>query len=145
MSKKNSKEAQRKRLVARRDRLDQRKPVGKPEGETDALAKPTSLPEKLVGVKYLKMLQKHLSQLRNEENQHGNRSLFLDDVFVVYLLAFFNPCIRSLRTLEDLSQVDSVQQHLSVQKVCKSTLSDFNKLIEPERLEPVLAGDCARN
>ena len=90
-----------------------------------------------MGGKYVRLLQKELDALRSEE-EHGNRRLFLDDVFVVYLLAFFNPAVRSLRTIEDLSQTRQAQKHLSVAKVCKSTLSDFNALSDPQRLEPIL-------
>ena len=94
-------------------------------------------PEPLIGGKYVRLLQKQLDALRGEDG-HGNRKLFLDDVFVVYLLAFFNPAVRSLRTIEDLSQTRQAQKHLSVAKVCKSTLSDFNALSDPQRLEPIL-------
>jgi hypothetical protein len=30
------------------------------------------------------------------------------------------------------------QKHLSVAKVCKSTLSDFSALADPQRLEPII-------
>jgi hypothetical protein len=94
-------------------------------------------PEPLIGAKYVRLLQKQLDGLRSEP-QHGNQKLFLDDVFVVYLLAFFNPSIRSLRTIEDLSQTRQAHKHLSITKVCKSTLSDFNKLADPQRLAPIV-------
>ncbi len=97
----------------------------------------TNWPEQVIGGKYVRMLGGVLGQLRDEET-HGNRHLFLDDVFVAYLLAFFNPSIRSLRTIEDFSQTRQAQNHLSVRKLCKSTLSDFNKIAEPERLEPII-------
>ena len=94
-------------------------------------------PEKLIGAKYVRLLEKQLRNLQMEE-EHGNRRLFLDDVFVVYLLAFFNPTIRSLRTIEDLSQTQQAQKHLSVDKICKSTLSDFNRFVDPQRLVPIV-------
>lgn len=97
----------------------------------------TTLPTTLIGAKYVRLLDKQLRQFRRE-TEHGNRRLFLDDVLVVYLLAFFNPTIRSLRTIEDLSQAKYVQEHLSVDKICRSTLSDFNKFIQPERLLPII-------
>lgn len=100
-------------------------------------ASTTRLPEKVIGAKYVRLLQKQLRSLR-EEDAHGNRQLFLDDVFVAYLLAFFNPTVRSLRTVEDLSQTSQAQKHLSVEKICKSTLSDFNKLVDPGRLVPIM-------
>lgn len=96
------------------------------------------LPERIIGVKYVRMLEKELEPLRQQTAAHGNVSLFLDDVFLMYLLAFFNPTIRSLRTIEDLSQTSQVQEHLNVRKVCKSTLSDFNKLVDSTRLLPII-------
>ena len=102
----------------------------------------TSPPEKVLpttlGGKYVRLLEKQVQTLRDSAQQHGNRSLFLDDVFIVYLLAFFNPTIRSLRTIEDLSMTKNAQKHLSIERICKSTFSDFNKLIDPERLQPIL-------
>lgn len=95
-------------------------------------------PEQVIGGKYVRDLEKELGKLR-QSDPHGNRELFLDDVFVVYILAFFNPTIRSLRTIEDFSQTVQLQKHLSITKICKSTLSDFNKLVDPERLMPIIA------
>lgn len=103
----------------------------------ETAAEPKVWPEKLIGAKYVRLLDKQLHQLR-DDTAHGNRDLFLDDVFAVYLLAFFNPTIRSLRTIEDLSQTRQAQKHLTVEKICKSTLSDFNKLIDPDRLVPIV-------
>jgi hypothetical protein len=95
-------------------------------------------PEQVIGGKYVRLLEKQLASLRDQGDDHGNRELFLDDVFVTYLLAFFNPTIRSLRTIEDFSQTRQVQQHLSIAKLCRSTLSDFHRLADPERLGPIV-------
>lgn len=94
-------------------------------------------PVKIVGTAHIRLLQKLLAELREQE-PHENRRLFLDDVFVASVLAFFNPTLRTLRTIEDFSQTRQAQKHLSIQKLYKSTLSDFNKLAEPERLQPIL-------
>jgi hypothetical protein len=93
--------------------------------------------EQVIGAKYVRLLEKQIRTMR-EETAHGNRRLFLDDVFVASLLAFFNPTVRSLRTVEDLSRTRQAQKHLSVDRICKSTLSDFNRLIDPERLVPII-------
>src|SRR6266568_6632548 len=85
----------------------------------------------------VEMLRRHVEGLRAHDD-HGNRKLFLDDVFIAYLLAFFNPSIRTLRTLEDFSQTQQAQKHLSVPKICRSTLSDFQRVADPERLGPIL-------
>ncbi len=95
-------------------------------------------PVKVEGGRLVRELERYVQSLR-DENTHGNRELFLDDVFLAYLLAFFNPTLRSLRTIEDFSQTRQAQRHLSTPRICKSTLSDFNKLADPTRLEPILA------
>jgi hypothetical protein len=96
-------------------------------------------PEQVMGGKFVRLLEKRLQKLRQRgDDAHGNRQLFLDDVFVAYLLAFFNPAIRSLRTIEDFSQTRQARRHLSMTKLCRSTLSDFNRLADPERLQPIL-------
>lgn len=94
-------------------------------------------PEQVFGAKLIRTLQRLVDELR-ENDPHGNRRLFLDDVFITYLLAFFNPAIRTLRTIEDFSQTRQAQKHLSISKICRSTLSDFNKLADPSRLQPIL-------
>ena len=94
-------------------------------------------PDRVFGAKHIHSLERLIDQLREQE-PHGNRDLFLDDVFVAYLLAFFNPALRTLRTIEDFSQTRQAQKHLTIKKLCKSTLSDFNKLADPARLQPIL-------
>ena len=113
---------------------------------TDALSKRQSAsvvelpiwPEKVQGGRLIAMLQQFVESLR-DESPHGNRELFLDDVFLVYLLAFFNPTLRTLRTLEDFSQTKQAQRHLSIRRICRSTLSDFHRIADPQRLRPVIA------
>lgn len=96
-----------------------------------------SWPEPVQGGKYVRLLERYVRELR-DDGEHGNRRLFLDDVFIVYLLAFFNPLVRSLRTIEDFSQTKTVQQKLSIRRICKSTLADFQATVDPERLQPIL-------
>jgi hypothetical protein len=95
-------------------------------------------PEKVEAGRLVRQLERIVRGLR-DENRHGNRELFLDDLFVAYLLAFFNPTLRTLRTIEDFSQTQQAQKHLSTGRLSRSTLSDFNRLVEPERLLPLVA------
>ena len=95
------------------------------------------LPEALIGSDYLALLDKHLRKLR-KAYAHPNRRLHYDDLLTAYLLAFFNPTARSLRGIEDLSRLPGAQEHLSVQKVCRSTLSDANRLMDATLLEPLI-------
>jgi hypothetical protein len=69
---------------------------------------------------------------------HGNTKLELSDVLLVMLAAFFNPTVRSQRLIEQLSQLAWVRQHLKVEAVCKSTLSDALKRFDPQQLAPLI-------
>ena len=122
-----------------------RSPVGPPPsqrperaGSPELLARDLPIwPTQVVGAKHVHSIERLIEQLP-ELDPHGNRELFLDDVFVAYLLAFFNPALRTLRTIEDFSQTRQAQKFLSIPKLCKSTLSDFNKLADHTRLQPIL-------
>ena len=94
-------------------------------------------PEPITGGKYVRMLDKYVKNLRKGD-EHGNRRLFLDNVVIAHLLAFFNPTLRSLRTIEDFSQTRQAQRHLSVRRLCKSTLSDFHRVADPALLTPII-------
>jgi hypothetical protein len=106
-----------------------RKPGPKP--------RPPIRAEELFGEKYLRSLQGHLARLR-AAHAHPNRDLFFDSVAIAYLLAFFSPAIRSLRTIEDFSQTPEMQKQTSVQRIARSTLSDANKVFDPALLEPII-------
>jgi hypothetical protein len=93
-------------------------------------------PSAVMGGKFVRMLEHYVRKLRADE--HGNRELFLDDVFITLLLAFYNPTLRSLRTIEDFSQTRQAQRFLSITKLCRSTLSDFNRMADPSLLRPLI-------
>src|SRR5258708_4059917 len=95
-------------------------------------------PEPVVGGKYVLQLEKLLHALRSTD-AHGNRVLHADDVLVSYLLGFFNPSIRSLRTVEDFSETQQAQRFLSIDRIPKSTLSDFHRVADTDLLEPIVA------
>jgi hypothetical protein len=84
-----------------------------------------------------------LARLR-AAHAHPNRTLFFDDVAVAYLLAFFSPAIRSLRTLDDFSQTPPMRQQTSVGRIPRSTLSDANKVFDPALLELIIEDLRAR-
>ncbi len=95
-------------------------------------------PHQVKGGKHVRSLQALLQDLR-ESDPHPNRELFLDDVFVMHLLAFFNPSIRSLRTFEDSSKTRQVQRLLSKDgRISRSTLSDFHQFADVSRLTPII-------
>jgi hypothetical protein len=73
------------------------------------------------------------------EAMHGNTQLQLFDALVVLLAAFFNPMVRSLRLIEQLSQMQWVQRAgLEKNRICRSTLSDAFERFDPEQLRPLI-------
>jgi len=91
----------------------------------------------LVGRQQVEMLARHRRRL-HKAYAHGNRKLFLDTVLTAHLLAFFNPCLRSLRTIEDFSQTQEAQGELEMERVCRSTLSDANAVLDAGLLEALI-------
>jgi hypothetical protein len=89
---------------------------------------------RLAGAEHAALLQKHLRRLRQAYG-HGNRTLFYDELVTAYLLAFFNPTLRSLRTIEDFSS----DAHRHPRRLCRSTMSDANSLMDARLLEPIIA------
>jgi hypothetical protein len=96
----------------------------------------------LAGAKHAEFLQRHLRHLR-EAYGHGNRKLFYDELVTAYLLAFFHPTARSLRAIEDLSQTwtprSGADGQLKLRKLCRSTMSDANALMDARLLQPLIA------
>jgi hypothetical protein len=99
--------------------------------------RPAIVAEALMGQRYLPVIQRYLQDLR-KLYPHPNRVLFYDDLLVVYLLAFFNPTLRSLRCIEDASRLPGINAHLNAAAVCKSTLSDANALFDPVHLQGLI-------
>jgi hypothetical protein len=69
---------------------------------------------------------------------HGNERLHLRGVVGVLLAGAFDPAVRSLRTLDDLSLSPAVQELTGVQRTARSTLSDALAKFEPDRLRPLI-------
>ena len=115
--------------------------------EIDESAEPDTLNPfvGLYGRRQTRQLAQFVQQLRQQERgaAHGNRRLFLSDLFVAQLLAFHHPTVRSLRTLDTLSSTPTAQQLLQVPRLPRSTVSDTNALVDPTRLQPLL-NDLAR-
>ena len=90
--------------------------------------------EQIVGWEHLQTLDRHLDAWRDAKT-HPNRVLHDDQLLVACLLGFFNPTVRSLRTLEDLSSFPRVQRELDLERVCRSTFSDAANAFDTRRLQ----------
>lgn len=89
----------------------------------------------------VRLVQHHRDRLADAAHpRHGNVRLHLTDALVVMLAAFFNPAVRSLRLIEQLSQIPWVGGQLRVARVCRSTLADAFERFEPDQLLPVIEG-----
>lgn len=93
--------------------------------------------EAVVGSKYVQLLQTHLDRLRLAYD-HPNRTLHLDTVLTVLLTGFYDPAVRSLRALEDLSRCEQLVATQPVERICRSTLSDALRQMDPAHLLPIL-------
>jgi hypothetical protein len=94
-------------------------------------------PETLFASKSVRGLVPLLEQLP-PLSDHPNRDLQTRDVFIAHLLAFFNPALRSLRSIEDFSQTRQARRYLTVERLPKSTLADFHRLVDPSVLGPIV-------
>ena len=94
----------------------------------------------LYGERQVRQLARFVKDLRRREREdaHGNRQLFLSDLFIAQLLAFHHPTVRSLRTLDALSSTSTAQAVLEVERLPRSTVSDANKVVDPTLLQPLL-------
>jgi hypothetical protein len=90
-----------------------------------------------VGGKYVRMLSKHLKRL-NKAAAHPNRVLQYSDLLTLLLMSFFNPTVRSLRTMEAYSQSAALQSMLCVEKAARSTLCDANRCLDAHLLEGLI-------
>ena len=91
----------------------------------------------LAGRKELRALQEILSALVRSP-PHGNRRLEAYHVLILHLLGFYNPMLRSLRTHELASQHPAVRARVGLDRVCRSTHSDFLKVADPALLLPLV-------
>lgn len=106
-------------------------------GKRRAVDPSPSPDEQLLGKQYLTVLRKHLKQLR-KAGDHPNRVLQFSDLLTLQLLGFFNPTLRSLRTLEDASTQPRFRQCMEVDRACRSTISDANACLDPALLLPLI-------
>jgi hypothetical protein len=74
----------------------------------------------ITGLKYFNKLVPLLERLHDvgcERDKAGNRTLFFDQYCLLMLLAMFNPITRSIRALQQASELRKVQQKLPMPAV----------------------------
>lgn len=97
----------------------------------------------VVGRRLIQSIERQLAGLRPHE-AHPNRTLFFDHIVVAHLLAFFNPALRGLRSIEDLFEQPQVRRRFDSPRIPKSTLADAQRLFDPRLLVPMIEDLHAR-
>jgi len=98
--------------------------------------------EDVTGLKYFDKLAPLLACLHDvgcERDKAGNRSLHFDQYCMLVLLFLFNPIVRSLRAIEQASQLRKVQRKLGCQRASLASLSEATDVFQPERLKEIVA------
>lgn len=95
----------------------------------------------LQGLKYLKSLLPLLQGLHDvgcARDKAGNRRLHYDQYCLLVLLFLFNPAMRSLRALQQASELKKVQRKLGVGRTSLGSLSEATDVFDPERLTGII-------
>jgi hypothetical protein len=72
-----------------------------------------------------------------------NRQLHMDQYCSLILLFLFNPCLRSLRALQQASELKNVQRKLGCPRTSLGSLSEATAVFDPERLREII-GELAQ-
>jgi hypothetical protein len=98
--------------------------------------------EDVTGLKYFDKLQpllKRLHEVGCQRDKAGNRKLHMDAYCLLVLLMLFNPIVRSLRAIQQASELRKVQRKLGCLRASLGSLSEATDVFEPERLKEIIA------
>jgi Transposase DDE domain len=93
------------------------------------------------GLKYFTLIDSLLRRLhrcRTERDKAGNRILHYDQYCSLVLLFYFNPVIRSLRGIQQASQLKKVQKKLGCARASLGALSEAARVFDPELLRQMI-------
>ena len=94
------------------------------------------------GLKYFDQLAPLLERLHEigcKRDTAGNRSLHYDQYCMLILLFFFNPVVKSLRGLQQASELKNVQKKLGCPRTSLGSLSESVSIFDPESLKEIIA------
>jgi hypothetical protein len=93
------------------------------------------------GLKYLDLLLPMLDRLHEvgcQRDKAGNRRLYYDQYCLLVLLFLFNPVVRSLRSLQQASQLKKVHKKVGCARASLGSLSEATDVFDPQRLEGII-------
>jgi len=94
------------------------------------------------GLKYFARLRPLLVRLHEVgcgRDRAGNRQLHMDEYCMLVLLSLFNPVVRSLRAIQQASELRKVQRKLGCPRASLGSLSEAKEVFAPERLKEIIA------
>jgi len=97
--------------------------------------------ETLQGLKYFRLLGPLLQRLHDAgtaRDRAGNRQLHFDQYCALVLLMLFNPTLRSLRSLQQASELSKVQKTLGVKRISLGSFSESSHVFDPDLMLPIL-------
>lgn len=95
----------------------------------------------VTGLKYFRRLLPLFERLHKvgcARDKAGNRQLHMDQYCALVLLFLFNPCLRSLRALQQASELKNVQKKLGCPRASLGSLSEATDVFDPERLREII-------
>jgi DDE family transposase len=95
----------------------------------------------LQGFKYYRLLLPFLDRLHKvgtQRDRASNRKLFFDQYGALLLLYFFNPVMTGLRSLQQASGLEEVQQRLGIRPTSLGSLSEAQGVFAAEPLRQIV-------
>jgi len=93
------------------------------------------------GLKYFALIDdllKRLHECATERDKAGNRILHYDQYCSLVLLFYFNPIIRSLRGIQDASELKKIQKKLGCARASLGSLSEAAHVFDSELLRQMI-------
>lgn len=93
------------------------------------------------GLKYLDQLDTLLQRLHDvgcERDAAHNRKLHFDQYCMLVLLFLFNPAVKTLRSLQQTSQLKNVQKRLGCPRMSLGSFSEAATVFDPQRLQAII-------
>lgn len=93
------------------------------------------------GLRYLDLLLPLLDELHEvgcQRDKAGNRKLHYDQYCLLVLLFLFNPVLRSLRALQQASELEKVRRKLGVGRTSLGSFSEATDVFDPDRLTGII-------
>src|SRR3972149_579781 len=97
--------------------------------------------EDVQGLKYFRQLWPLFERLHDVgcgRDKAGKRQLFIDQYCGLVLLFMFNPCLRSLRALQQASELQNVRRKLGCGRASLGSLSEATDVFDPQRLREII-------